>query len=179
MTKFPELLASFLVSAVGKKLLKVMGSFHVFDSERSQFPDELEFYFEGEMRGKIYGNSSGDALRFSLDSLVEFDMEEHGFVKNFCVSNEPCFMDVVGRKLESSLVVRSLEFEDRLNAVDELGVQMQFCENHKLSILNLGDELYIFNEVPEKLIDEYKFVFIPVTACASQRRVRRDKENLR
>ena len=111
------------------------------------------------MRGKIYGSSCGDALHFSFDPLAEFDMEEHGSVKISCVSNEPCFMDVVGCNLESAFVVKSLQFED---AEDELGVQMQFCGNHKLSILNLGDELYIFNEIPEKLIEAYKLVFAPV-----------------
>ena len=154
--KLPELLPRWLQSAVGRKLLTVKGSFHVFNSERNQFGDEFEFFFEEGQHGKIFGNSDGASLRFSFDPADEFDMQEYGAAVVFCVSNDPCFVDVVGRQLVSAFAV-VLSIEDVA-----IGVQLQFSENKKLSILNLGDELFVFNEVPEDLINEEKLIFIPV-----------------
>lgn len=80
-------------------------------------------------------------------------MQEYGSVKIFCVSKRDCFTDVIGQNLLSINAV--VTQEDR----KVIGIQMLFSENTKLSILNLGDELFVFNNIPEKLISEENLTF--------------------
>jgi hypothetical protein len=156
VNKLPSLLISWLQSVIGKKLLSVKGSYHVFNSQKSQLGDEFEFLFEEDKHGKIYGDSDGNSLCFSTDAASEFDMQEHGAVAVFCVSDEPFFKDVVGQKLLSFFAVKPL------NETNAIGIQMQFTGNKKLSILNLGDELFVFDEISERLVNEEQLAFIPV-----------------
>ncbi|MCO6059744.1 hypothetical protein NG726_24155 [Pseudomonas sp. MOB-449] len=53
--RLPELMVSWLLEVLGKKLLSVCALFHVFASERDSFPQEVGLLFDGSEVGKFYG----------------------------------------------------------------------------------------------------------------------------
>ncbi|MDE3739083.1 hypothetical protein PSH28_20980 [Pseudomonas resinovorans] len=144
--RLPELMISWLLTVLGKKLLSVSALFHVFASERDSFPQEVGLLFEGSEVGKLYGGRDGASLSFSLSPIVGCDLGEYGKQDIFCVSGEPCYSSVVGRKLASASLVQS--------SVEEavVGVVLSFDSGPCLSILNLGDELFVYNKIPEKIV---------------------------
>ncbi|UMZ12297.1 hypothetical protein I9018_00890 [Pseudomonas sp. MPFS] len=153
----PELMVSWLLTVIGKKLLSVSALFHIFASERDSFPQEIGLFFEYSEVGKLYGGRDGASLSFSLSQIVGCDLGEYGKQDILCVSDEPCYFSVVGRKLASASLVQS--------SVEEavIGVVLSFDSGTCLSILNLGDELFVYDEVPEEIVISEAVSLIPVS----------------
>jgi hypothetical protein len=144
--KSPGLMISWLLAVFGKKLLSVNALFHIFASERDSSPQEVGLLFDDSEAGKLYGGPDGASLCFSLSPIFGCDLGEYGRQDTFCVSGEPYFSNVVGRRLVSASLVQSLAEE----AV--VGVSLSFDSGFCLSILNLGDELFVYDEIPEEIV---------------------------
>lgn len=142
----PDLMTAWLLAVLGKKLLSVNAIFHVFASRRDPFPQEVSFQFYGSEAGKFYGGGDGSSLLFSLGPIVGCDLGEYGRQDVFCVSGEPYFLNVVEKKLLSASLVQSSVAE----AV--IGVALSFDGDSCLSVLNLGDELFVYDEIPVEII---------------------------
>lgn len=142
----PELMIAWLLTVLGKKLLSVNALFHVFRSERDSAPQEIGLLFENAEFGKLYGGPDGASLCFSLKPTSSCDLGEYGRQDVFCISGELYFSDVVGRRLVSASLVQSLA-EDVV-----VGVALSFDNGFCLSILNLGDELFVYDEIPEEIV---------------------------
>jgi len=151
-----ELMASWLLSVLGRSLLSANALFHVFASVRSEKPQDIALLFEGTVLGKFYGCSDGASLCFSLGPLVECDLGEYGQLTIFCVSDEACFSSVVGKKLVSASFVCG-----SMNKIT-LGIVLSFDTDSRLSILHLGDDIFVYNDIPLELIVSEKLRFIPV-----------------
>jgi len=107
----------WLVKAIGKKLLSVIGSFHIFRGVRNGLPQEICFLFEGHKLGRIYGASDGESILFSLSPSEEYSMDEYGDVKNSCISNEMYFSDVVNKKMISAKIIFCLKNKKNMGVV--------------------------------------------------------------
>lgn len=154
--KRPEFMISWLPTVFGKKLLSVNALFHIFASERDFFPQEIGLQFDDAELGKLYGGSDGASLCFSFHPIVGCDLGEYGRQDVFCVSDELCFSNVVGRRLASASLVQSSAEE----AV--IGITLSFDNGARLSILNLGDELFVYDEIPEEIMisEGLGFIFV-------------------
>lgn len=142
----PRLMIAWLLTVLGKKLLSVNALFHVFSSERDSAPQELCLLFENSEIGKLYGGPDGASICFSLNPISSCDLGEYGRQDIFNISGERYFFDVVGRRLVSASLVQSLA-EDVV-----IGVALSFDNGFCLSILNLGDELFVYDEIPEEIV---------------------------
>lgn len=141
-----RLMIDWLLAVLGKKLLSANALFHVFSSERDSAPQEIGLLFENSEIGKVYGGPDGASICFSLNPISNCDLGEYGRQEIFCISGELYFSDVVGRDLVSASLVQSLAE----NVV--IGVVLSFDDDFCLSILNLGDELFIYDEIPEEIV---------------------------
>lgn len=155
--ELPELMISWLLTVLGKNLLSVNALFHIFASERDSFPQEVGLQFDDAELGRLYGGSDGASLCFSLSPIVGCDLGEYGRQDAFCVSDEPRFSSVVGRELASASLVESSAEE----AV--IGIALSFDNGARLSILNLGDEIFIYDEIPEEIVISEGLGFISVS----------------
>jgi len=142
----PRLMIAWLLTVLGKKLLSVNALFHVFSSERDSAPQEVGLLFENSEIGKLYGGPDGASICFSLNPISSCDLGEYGRQDVFNVSGELYFSDIVGGKLVSASLVQSLA-EDVI-----IGVAFSFDNGFCLSILNLGDELFVYDEIPEEIV---------------------------
>lgn len=142
----PGLMIDWLLTVLGKKLLSVNALFHVFSSERDSVPQEVSLQFENSQIGKFYGGPDGASLCFSLNPISNCDLGEYGRQDIFCISGELYFSDVVGRRLVSASLVHSL-----VEGV-VVGVTLSFDNGFCLSILNLGDELFVYDKIPEEIV---------------------------
>jgi hypothetical protein len=149
-------MTSWLLSVLGKRLLSVNALFLVFAAKRESEPQEICFLFEDSEAGRFYGGSDGASLCFSLNPIAECDLGEYGKLVTFCVSSEAYFSSVVGEKILSASLVHS--------SMDEamIGVVLTFGSGSRLSILNFGDEFFVYNDIPLELIASEKLKFISV-----------------
>ena len=150
------LMTSWLLSVLGKDLLSVNALFHVFASIRSEDTQDIALLFEGSVPGKFYGCSDGASLCFSLSPLVGCDLGEYGQMTIFCVSDEIPFSSIVGKKLASASFVYSTM--DKIM----LGIVLSFNMDTCLSILHLGDRIFVYNDIPLGLIASERLKFISV-----------------
>ncbi|MFF7707571.1 hypothetical protein [Pseudomonas sp. NPDC007930] len=141
-----RLMVDWLLAVLGKKLLSVNALSHVFSFERDSAFQEIALLFENSEAGKVYGGPDGSSIFFSLNPISSCDLGEYGRQEIFCISDELYFSDVVGKYLVSASLVQSLTE----NLV--IGVALSFDNDFCLFILNLGDELFIYDEIPEEIV---------------------------
>lgn len=153
----PKFMTAWLLTLLGKKLLSVNALFHVFCDQRDSAPQEIELIFENSKPGKLYGGPDGASLCFSLSPISSCDLGEYGRQDIFCVSAELYFSDVVGSRLVSASLVQSLA-EDTA-----AGVNLTFHNGFCLSILNLGDDIFIYKNIPEEIAISEGLSLIPVS----------------
>ncbi|MCF5471052.1 hypothetical protein [Pseudomonas syringae] len=154
--KYPELMISWLQTLLGKRLISINALFHVLASEKDSSPKEVSFIFDDAEVGKIYGGSDGATLCFSFKPLCSCDLGEYGMEDIFCISDEPLFSDVVGSRLASVKLLKSLTEE----AV--IGLFLSFDNKSNLCILNLGDELFVYDHLPESIVTDEQLSLISV-----------------
>lgn len=131
--------------------------YHVLDSERDSFPQEIEFLFSGAQVGKVFGGSNGADLLFAQEAILSRDLGEYGRLDRFCVSDDFCFSKAVGSVLVSVLLVGSM-VEDAI-----IGVSLSFSNGGILSVLNLGDEFFVYDHIPDNIRVSERLVFLPVS----------------
>ncbi|BDB19136.1 hypothetical protein cym2001_25010 [Pseudomonas sp. CYM-20-01] len=148
------LMNAWLVRALGRKLLSVNALLHVFESYRGSIPQEVSLRFEDLESGRLYCGSDGVSLCFSEAPIAECDLGEYGKLIDFCVSSGSYFFDVVGLRLLSVSAIKS-SVECKV-----IGVLLLFEYDSFLSILNLGDELFFCDRVPDEIIASEGLTFV-------------------
>src|SRR5450830_1175323 len=142
----PELVKTRLLGALGQKLLSVNILVHVFSEKKDTSPQQIGLFFDGCAPIRMYGGNNGASLCVSLGDVVGVDLGEYGKQIVFCASSEPCFSSVVGRRLVSVSTIHS-SVENEL-----IGLFFLFDDEACLSILNLGDEIFVYGKIPEEII---------------------------
>lgn len=149
-----NLLKEWLLRVIGKRLLSVCGLFYVFEDERVYPAQRLCFCFEDSHVGSVGCAIDGMSLDFSLSAMVNVDLGEYGREEVFPILTEELF-GVIGGRLISAYLVYSSASEAFS------GVSLVF-EEGGVSILNLGDELYVDKTIlPDIVVSEgLKFIAV-------------------
>ncbi|WP_319176884.1 hypothetical protein [Pseudomonas aeruginosa] len=141
-----EAFKSWLIGCIGLRLLLVWGLFHVFESKKNGNPQAVALLFDGKDFGTLKCAPDGSSIAYSSDVVAECDLGEFGAEKIFPLESDEAFSSVVGEELNSvSLILSSVE--------DSVaGVLLRFGNSKCLSFINLGDELFVYKEIPSEII---------------------------
>jgi hypothetical protein len=141
-----EAFKSWLVGCIGLRLLRALGLFHVFESKKNGTPQAVSLFFDGEGCGTFKCAPDGASIAYSSEAVSECDLGEFGVEKIFSLVNDEVFSPVIGEKLISaSLVVSSVE-------ETVAGVLLRFGNSESLSFINLGDDLFVYKEIPPEIV---------------------------
>lgn len=135
---------------VGRILKSVCGLMFTCD-EQTSFDNLQEITMEfGPLSFfmRLAGGIDGASLLLDELPLRESDMGEYGKLIIRNISSNPAFIEVIDKRIIAFNVVYS--------GVEQIiiGVNLQFDNSMEISILNLGDQLFIFNKIPGDVFRE-------------------------
>ncbi|WP_125557873.1 hypothetical protein [Pseudoalteromonas rubra] len=140
-------ISGLLRKALGFRLLSVFALVHTFDGEMDcTSPQELLFLFEGEFQFRVMCHQDGESIHVDSQPLVEVDMGAHG--RNILCNcyDDKSFAHGVGKPVENIELIVS----DKII----FGMLLLFSGGGSIVILNLGDDLYVYDELPGDIIEE-------------------------
>lgn len=134
---------------VGKKLKEVNALVYFLNEEDTYHPQELQFvFFAKNLTIKFSTDSDGSSLILSNGGLLERDFGENGkeIVKNF--SSDFRFEKIINKEI--------LNFNPIYSKKEKsiIGFYFLFEKESKIYILNLGDDIFIFDNTPDFLLKE-------------------------
>ncbi|MBA2377877.1 MAG: hypothetical protein M3494_04345 [Actinomycetota bacterium] len=133
-------ISGMIGEAIGRRLMKVAASAHLFEGKLDDAPIDLWLFLEGMSPLRVFGGSDGWRLSADGTPPEPFDMGESGEVVISDVSEKTAFGAVIGRKLEGAWLVES--------SGGVVGIRFDFGLPAKPLILNRDDELLILDEFP-------------------------------
>jgi len=157
MIKLSEAFKSWLVSCIGLRLRLALGLFHVFDSKKSDSPQAVSLFFYGRGVGTLECAPDGASIAYSSNAVSECDLGEFGAEKVFPLTGDKAYSSVIGQELTTvSLVVSVLE-------ESVAGVSLRFNNSQCLIFINLGDELYVYEEIPAEIVKCQRLILINIS----------------
>lgn len=153
--EFSSSLKEWLLCVLGKRLISLQGLFYIFEEEKIYPAQMLCFNFEDSHLGSIGCASDGMSLDLSLAPITNVDLGEYGRQEIFSILSEESF-GIVGKILTAAYLVHSSASET------VSGVILNFEEERSISILNLGDELYIDKAISPEIVTSEGLKFIVV-----------------
>jgi len=145
----------WLRSIQGKRLQSVMGLFHEYEADRDRRAQQFCFVVDTLQPFKLFGGGDGVSIRMSEQCMSEVDMQEFGRMVRLDISQSHPFSQFISKKISSVAVVISNREEATI------GVVINF-DGRGFSILNLGDEFYIYDEIPKEILAEEKLSIVLV-----------------
>ncbi|MCM2380159.1 hypothetical protein [Pseudomonas marginalis] len=158
MITVSEAFKSWLVSCIGLRLRLALGLFHVFESEKNNSPQAVSLFFDGQGGGTLECAPDGASIAYSSDAVSECDLGEFGAEKIFSLMADETFSSAIGEELTSvSLVLSSIE--------DSVaGVSLRFGNSQFLSFINLGDDLFVYKEMPAEIVRCQGLMFVRLSS---------------
>ena len=141
-----EAFKSWLIGCIGLRLILALGLFHVFESKKNGAPQAVSLLFDGEGCGTLKCASDGASIAYSSEAVSECNLGEYGAEKIFSLVDDEIFSSVIGAELISASLVMSTAEE----AV--AGVFLRFGNSESLSFVNLGDDLFVYKEIPPEIV---------------------------
>uniref|UniRef100_UPI0036D7E049 hypothetical protein n=1 Tax=Photorhabdus sp. RM322S TaxID=3342825 RepID=UPI0036D7E049 len=142
---------------IGSRLKSVQGLVYMLHVEDIEHPQELFFEFEGaDISRKISCGQDGSSLVVCSKPMIESDLGEYGkqIIKD--ISQHSIFNRLIGQKLSCFNAIYS-EIEQCV-----IGFSFIFYNYGQISLLNLGDEIYIYNDIPECIFLEEKITLVKI-----------------
>ncbi|WP_409308718.1 hypothetical protein [Pectobacterium sp. B1J-3] len=130
-------------SVIDEHLLDVRGLIYVFDKPDFYHPQKLQFIFSNtEKLFSFMCSKDGSSLELTDSPIQESDLGEYGKEIIMDLSNITLFIDYIGKRL--------LEIYSIFSSVEDafVGIKFVFEGDLNLIIVNLGDEINIFNSLP-------------------------------
>jgi len=114
-------------------------------------PVRFDLQFAGCGHAVIEPGSDGSSIRWRNEKLQNVDMEElaHSIVVFDGTRIEP-WKSLIGKRLAQAQFVHSAE-DNR-----DIGIQLNFVADASVSLINLGDELNVFQKIPESISSEMR-----------------------
>lgn len=150
-------LTNWLKDVLGRRLISVLALVYTYDGEKEfENPQELDLQFLSCGHGKLVCSYDGSSIEWQDNYIHEVDMEEFGQQLLENVSNRSIWNSVVNKMLLDAELINSI-VEDSV-----IGVRFSFENRETISVLNLGDELYVYRDIPEEVIIDQGVVFSSV-----------------
>jgi hypothetical protein len=145
---------NWLLNAIDSKLISVSALIYLPESEREIFsPQELLLVFESGKQMKLSCGSDGESLVGNNQELVPIDLGEYGkeIVKD--VSYLACVENLIGHVLRDVKLIKSSGNSYLM------GLQFSFENNLSVVVVNLGDDLFVFESLPEEIAREEEITY--------------------
>ena len=137
---------------VGKRFRAIFGSVyfesikHIGEEFNQDDILDLCLFFEDNSM-TLKGNSSGDAILTSYnDELESIDMQENGYIKVLKLTKY--------FKLNEYLDCQLLSYQHIEYETLQAGIILNFENDKKMIVINLGDQVYLFKSLPNFLLNE-------------------------
>ncbi|MBS9438121.1 hypothetical protein EAE91_13435 [Photorhabdus noenieputensis] len=144
---------------IGKPLKSVYGLIHIYDIVDVEHPQELsiEFCEIDNSPKKLLCGPNGTSIVLCEGELSENDLGEYGKEIVMDLSNLKIFDGLIGKPLSYINTIYS-EIEQ-----DIIGFMFVFYNYGQFSVMNLGDEIYMFNHIPDSLLKDEEISLIKVS----------------
>ncbi|MCW7547869.1 hypothetical protein OO184_07950 [Photorhabdus sp. APURE] len=146
------------VEITGKRLKSVYGLIYIYDIADVEHPQELSIKFceTDNSPKKLLCSPNGTSIVLCKGELRESDLGEYGKETVMDLSNFKIFDGLIGKPLSYVNAIYS-EIEQ-----DIIGFMFVFYDYGQFSVMNLGDEIYMFNHIPDSLLKDEGISLIKV-----------------
>jgi len=157
MISYPYEIETWVKNVIGKKLFKINGLFYFLEKRDLDNPQQLQLFFNGYDGGGVFCcGKNGSTLNIINSPMKECNLGEYGRQEIVDLSESEFFFKYVDLDLVSVYSVYS-ETEESF-----VGVKLLFSDDLSFSIINLGDEINVFQEIPLQYEEEEKFKYIRI-----------------
>lgn len=146
-------LTNFLFDFVGEKVISVLGLFYLLEGEKDiDDPQELQINFSSGRSLKIYCSPDGASICCESGYIVARNLGDFGEEIVEDVSYMTPWENLVGDQIIDVCVAKS--------SIEKasIGIRLGFGKEN-VSVLNLGDDLYVFEDVPETIVRDQGLEF--------------------
>lgn len=159
MMLFGEGYQELLRNVIGQKLQNVNGLIYVYDIPDLGAPQQLQLVFSNENKSVVFRcGLDGASLELTDSPMQENDLGEYGKEVIMDLSNSCSFQKVIGKTLLRFNVIYS-EIEQKV-----IGAKLVFDEGLTLIIINIGDEIKVFDFLPMEYERDEKINYIDVSS---------------
>lgn len=149
MSNLPEIYQEWGRDVTGDKLCGVNGLVYIYEAPDLDHPQQLQLIFSGINRGGSFRcGKDGATLALTELPMQESDLGEYGKEVIMNMSDSYSFYRYIGRVVSKVFAI----YSDTEKTI--IGVKLVFDGGHDLIIINLGDELNIFNSLPLQYVQE-------------------------
>lgn len=142
---------------VGQKLQNVNGLIYVYDTPDLGVPQQLQLVFFNENKSIVFRCGQDGATLELIDSpMQESELGEYGKEVIMDLSNSYSFQKVIGKILLRFYMICS-KIEQKV-----IGAKLVFGEGLALVIINLGDEIKIFDSLSMEYERDEKINYVNV-----------------
>ncbi|WP_426817035.1 hypothetical protein ACP3TC_18785 [Winslowiella sp. 2C04] len=149
MIDLPEIYQEWGRNVIGSKLCSVNGLVYIYETADLEHPQQLQLIFSGINRGGSFRcGKDGATLALTELPMQESDLGEYGKEVIMDMSDSCSFYRYIGRVVSKVFAIYS-DIDKAL-----IGLKLVFDDGLNLIIINLGDELNVFNTLPLQYVQE-------------------------
>lgn len=154
----PEQFRNWLRIIIGRKLITIQGLIYVKDGEeKTSSPQELFLSFDSGVQGKLKCGSDGESLVWDMQELEAVDLGEYGDEVVRDLSYLSCWKNLIGHLLVDVKLIKSLRGSYLM------GLLFSFDNDLSIVVVNLGDEIYMFESLPKEIAQEEEIRYFPIS----------------
>lgn len=158
MINLPEMYQEWGRNVTGRKLCSVNGLVYIYEAADLEHPQQLQLIFSGINRGESFRcGKDGATLALTELSMQESDLGEYGKEVIMNISDSCSFYRYIGRVVSKVFAI----YSDIEKAI--IGLKLVFDGGLNLIIINLGDELNVFNSLPLQYVQEECIDYIEIS----------------
>ena len=140
------------VDIIGKKLHSVWGLIYTYNGKKDyRNPQAIDVHFDKAISGRLFCHSNGSSLGWESERSKENDLGKYGKEKLENISFNSLWRGVIGKTLTKIQLLES--------SIDHYCIGLKFSFDNSLSIhvMNLGDELFTYKNIPLEILEQEKF----------------------
>ncbi|CAI0787047.1 hypothetical protein [Serratia quinivorans] len=158
MRYLPEIYQEWGRDVIGGKLCNVNGLVYIYEAPDLDHPQQLQLIFSGINREVSFQcGKDGATLVLTELPMQESDLGEYGKEVIMNMSDSCLFYRCIGRIVGKVFAI----YSDTENTI--VGIKLFFDSGIDLIIINLGDELNVFNSLPLQYVQEECINYLEIT----------------
>lgn len=148
-------LLEWLLSSLGKRLVSVFALVHVYNNEKDFHTfQEISISFLSNDNGKLFCGGNGSSIEWSNSDMQENDLGEYGknVIQDISKMNpwNTCLNEILK---DVKMLYSSVE-------KSEIGILLEFSNDSHVSVINLGDDIYVFDSIPDNIMESQKITLL-------------------